>query len=396
MDNNKAMVVRRTDENAVVAITQSDLMLQELGGGQPRIPRAGKVIAGLAPDEAKNYPRNAPYFIVRADNPVLQPAIDKALGAEPTALRVSFMHNFDATASIKYGWYVADHTCKCYSTDKIGVAMRYNDEGERVPCDCKREDCAEYQAQKCTRRGYLFLRLLDLEDIGIANPFMYVLSGGTASRIIRQVFTYVQMVVARGVPVWAPEFALVKSLSPRPYRVTDKKTDKVEVKTKMMEVVDLMLTNIGGVKVMEAEERKRITAEAQEAASKLADPVHEIDLGVDAEWEPVDEGEIAPGDGFSLTPDDERAPDLHEPGAGHHGSAKRQSVLDPPPVTPATQDTATKRQASWKAGTCYHCGLECSDEVQKFCSAPKQRAYFNSCLLCIGCQDQYRKQKEQQ
>lgn len=388
MDNEHKLVPQAKPEDAVVPITQSELMMRELGGGPPRIPRAGKVIAGLPPDEEKNYPRNAPFFTVRADNPLLQPAIDKAVGEEPTAIRVSFMHNFDATASIKYGWYVADHTCKCYSTEDLGIAMRYNDEGDRQSYPCEREDCKEYQEAKCARRGHLFLRLLDLEDIGIFNPFMYVLSGGTANRLIRQVFDYAQFTRARGIPIWAPEFMLTKSKSPRPYRITDKKTKKIEVKTKMMEVVDLLMVSAGDVKVMAADERQRITAEAQASAAKLTDPVHEADLGIDPEWEPVDPNELAPAHDFEL------APDVNEPESAGHHTAKRQSSLDDPPVTPPTRDTATRRKQAWEAGVCYHCGAEVSEAVKKFCADPKQRTFFNNCLLCIDCQDKYRKQRE--
>ncbi len=377
-----------------------------------RIPRAGKIKAGLSGDDllalAGRKPNdvaeivrctpeqaqklldrisraeqagkspgilNVGYFIVKAENPVHQPEIDEILGPTPASLRVKFMINFDVTANIQYTYYRADGTAECYSTEQPGIAMRYDLDGKRVEVECKRTECPDFVEGKCARRGRLFLRLIDLEGIGIFNPFQYDLHSGTADRLINQVLTYAKIMSAGRIPLSAPEFELVKVWERRPYRGKPDKEGRVKVHTRKMQVATLLMRGAG--------ESGRASLPAGETDNELEQRLEE-----DAD-NPIDEAEYQ-------EIENELGPPVE------HDMQKNGLVPDP---EPAEQDTGegvsmmdepnTERRTGGKSdyAICDHCKNPIAEDVYNYCKDPKNAKFFEGWVFCRQCQEKWRKKR---
>jgi hypothetical protein len=364
-----------------------DLTVDQAAGLLKRVQNAIERNA----DEPRPGMLNLPYFMVVAKDEDLQPRINEILGERVYQMNVKFMHAFDVTASISYRWY-GQSGLHCYSTGTVGTAMRWDDKGNRVPHECKRLECPEFIEGKCRRRGRLFLRIDDLQELNLYNPFMLTLhSSNVTDRLIGQVEMYAKLIEKLGksvgteLPLSAPLFELRKTDEDRQFPVPQKDGTTRMAKRKQ-HVPDLLLRGSGLEKLGPAALEQGTQAIA--ALTEGGEPVEEmdvIDLGVD-DIVNVDDA-LGPavdmeGEELNLT-QQPNVPEKAQVETPRETKARRdgQTTVNDAP-TPPLEDKFNKTRPK-----CAVCGVFLDDAVVKWCQ--DFAGHYDGKLLCREHQKPY-------
>ena len=422
----------------------------ELSGVPKRFPRAGKIVGGLGVDRllslrdwsaadlvkylripaaraeslAKSIkegvelvadgkkPRLAPVnlesFLVFADNPAQQKAIDDILGFAPSAIEVRFLTSFKLTAAIKFRYYRGSGsgggTLYCYSTEALGVAMRYNERGVAEPFDCRRRDCPDCISGSCARQGLLQLRIPALEEARIYNPFQYYLHGNTTASLISQVELYAEMCQESRVPIYAPLFTLIKGQENRGYNKTAK-DGSVSRSSSKRSVPKLLLAELpqralpaGSLQVAGVLPSGDEGCEEAVGAVEVTVEVEEIDLGVedttyDVEPEEDLSGNVPPTPRPTpqARPAMPRQEELPPPVSGKSfdslvPDSGEQSGAPPPPKGKAKVNSAPREARAEGAPVekCAKCQRACSLAEVQWCET--HAAQYDGKCYCYTCQ----------